>query len=253
MVHLPYSASAVLHEFLASCGEPHDESMDDDDLDAIEYLDEIEELHEELEEEEFPGVDDPDDERFEDYIRRRKKRYRELERLEAIALDTEFMKAAAAWGLEEHLVLLAKQATRLPDLKPSQVDDAEEDPSLRRYLDERAKIAKKEGQEEVAHHLDDVDNNAIDLKHTEKLIKKNGDKTRSARIGAKLKKVASMVVSADLKAEYQAFFKKMLAKHGVKSPAELPDDKKDDFFNEVERYWAEGKGLTEEGKKAMAA
>ena len=36
---------------------------------------------------------------------------------------------------------------------------------------------------------------------------------------------------------FQALFDKILKKHGVDSPNELEDSKKDDFFNEVEREW----------------
>ena len=34
--------------------------------------------------------------------------------------------------------------------------------------------------------------------------------------------------------DYQEYFKKMLQKHGYDSPADIPDDKKDDFFNAVD-------------------
>jgi len=37
---------------------------------------------------------------------------------------------------------------------------------------------------------------------------------------------------------YSDLFDSILAKHGADSPNDLPDDKKDDFFNEVEREWA---------------
>ncbi|BBI90474.1 hypothetical protein HYO65_gp082 [Tenacibaculum phage PTm1] len=37
--------------------------------------------------------------------------------------------------------------------------------------------------------------------------------------------------------EYKAFFAKKLKKYGVKSPDELPADKKDDFFDEIDREW----------------
>jgi len=37
--------------------------------------------------------------------------------------------------------------------------------------------------------------------------------------------------------QYEKFFQKKLEKWGVESPDELPDDKKDDFFDEVDREW----------------
>ena len=38
-------------------------------------------------------------------------------------------------------------------------------------------------------------------------------------------------------AEYKKFFDKKLAKFKVKSPAELSDDEKKKFFNEIEKEW----------------
>lgn len=37
--------------------------------------------------------------------------------------------------------------------------------------------------------------------------------------------------------EYQKFFKSMLKKHGYNSPADIPNDKKDDFFNKVDKEY----------------
>ena len=39
------------------------------------------------------------------------------------------------------------------------------------------------------------------------------------------------------KAEYEKFFNAKLEKFGVKSPAELDDSKKKEFFNEIEKEW----------------
>ena len=38
-------------------------------------------------------------------------------------------------------------------------------------------------------------------------------------------------------AEYKKFFDKKLAKYKVKSPAELSDEEKKKFFNEIEKEW----------------
>jgi hypothetical protein len=37
--------------------------------------------------------------------------------------------------------------------------------------------------------------------------------------------------------EYQKFFKEMLKKYDIKSPAELDDGKKKEFFNAIEKGW----------------
>ena len=41
----------------------------------------------------------------------------------------------------------------------------------------------------------------------------------------------------DDKEAYQKYFNKILKKYGVSSPDELPQDKKDDFFDEVDKGW----------------
>jgi len=52
-------------------------------------------------------------------------------------------------------------------------------------------------------------------------------------------RVAENVLEAQSggKEAYQAFFQKALKKFGVKSPEELPKDKKDDFFDYVDKNW----------------
>ena len=40
---------------------------------------------------------------------------------------------------------------------------------------------------------------------------------------------------------YQEFFKKKLKDYGVGSPAELSDDEKKKFFNEIEKEWKKEK------------
>lgn len=49
----------------------------------------------------------------------------------------------------------------------------------------------------------------------------------------------------DLKTEYQNFFDKMLKIYKVDSPDDLDDEKKKEFFNNIEMYWDEGKGAKE--------
>jgi hypothetical protein len=51
-------------------------------------------------------------------------------------------------------------------------------------------------------------------------------------------------------ASYEEFFQSKLNKYGVSSPDEIPDDKKDDFFNEVDAEWkSEDEGGNGEGGK----
>ena len=45
-----------------------------------------------------------------------------------------------------------------------------------------------------------------------------------------------------LKAEYDAYFEKKLKKAGVDSPAELDDEAKKKFFDDVSKGWVNGKG-----------
>jgi len=49
-----------------------------------------------------------------------------------------------------------------------------------------------------------------------------------------LETVSKMAASRD---EYMAFFRKMLKKYGVDSPADLDDAKKKQFFDEVDKGW----------------
>lgn len=52
-----------------------------------------------------------------------------------------------------------------------------------------------------------------------------------------------MLASVKLLSEdaYKEFFKKMLSKYGVKTPSELSDDKKKEFFNAVDKGWKANK------------
>lgn len=47
---------------------------------------------------------------------------------------------------------------------------------------------------------------------------------------------------SDLQKEYQEFFDKKLEEYGVSSPAQLSEEDKKKFFNEIELEWEEGKG-----------
>ena len=51
-----------------------------------------------------------------------------------------------------------------------------------------------------------------------------------------------------LKKEYEEVFNALLAKYEVKSPAELSDDKKAEFFDEIKQHYTAGKGATKKGE-----
>ena len=45
-----------------------------------------------------------------------------------------------------------------------------------------------------------------------------------------------------LQKEYQEYFKEVLAKYEVDSPAKLDDEKKKEFFAEIKSGWTKGEG-----------
>lgn len=52
-----------------------------------------------------------------------------------------------------------------------------------------------------------------------------------------------------LQKDWRDYFGAKLAKFGAKSPADLDEEKKKEFFNEIKNDWERGKGATEAGKK----
>lgn len=54
-----------------------------------------------------------------------------------------------------------------------------------------------------------------------------------------------------LKKEYEEVFRALLDKYGVESPAELSDDKKVEFFEDIKKHYTAGKGQTEKGEKLV--
>lgn len=54
---------------------------------------------------------------------------------------------------------------------------------------------------------------------------------------------------SELQKSYREYFGAKMEKFGVKSPAELTEDQKKDFFNEITKDWEKGKGANEAGKK----
>jgi len=49
-----------------------------------------------------------------------------------------------------------------------------------------------------------------------------------------------------LQEEYREYFKYILDCYGVKSPAKLSDEKKKEFFDNINKYWTKGKGATKD-------
>ena len=59
---------------------------------------------------------------------------------------------------------------------------------------------------------------------------------------------AQAVKEADLQKEYGEVFTSLLKKYGVSSPAELADDKKKAFFDEISDFYKAGEGQTDKGE-----
>ena len=49
-----------------------------------------------------------------------------------------------------------------------------------------------------------------------------------------------------LQEEYREYFKCILDCYDVKSPAKLSEEKKKEFFDNVNKYWTKGKGATKD-------
>ena len=56
---------------------------------------------------------------------------------------------------------------------------------------------------------------------------------------------------SDLQKSYQDYFKAKLDKYGVKSPADLDDEKKKEFFNEISADWEAGEGVKPAAKEKV--
>ena len=65
-------------------------------------------------------------------------------------------------------------------------------------------------------------------------------------------KIAESVTSkvAGRGEEYRKYFEKKLKKWNVSSPSEIADDKKDDFFEEVDKGWNSADESGKDGKQA---
>lgn len=63
----------------------------------------------------------------------------------------------------------------------------------------------------------------------------------------------AVLEKSDLQKEYQEFFSALLSKYGVDSPAELDDDKKSEFFDEIKKHYEAGKGVKDSGQEIIDA
>lgn len=63
---------------------------------------------------------------------------------------------------------------------------------------------------------------------------------------------AELNEASELQKSYQDYFKNKLDKFGAKSPAELSEDDKIKFFNEISTEWEKGKGLKDGVKEGVS-
>ena len=56
-------------------------------------------------------------------------------------------------------------------------------------------------------------------------------------VGGLLKSIHSQLAEMRINEDYKTYFKSMLKKYGYSSPADIPADKKKEFFNAVDKGW----------------
>jgi hypothetical protein len=61
----------------------------------------------------------------------------------------------------------------------------------------------------------------------------------------------SILEKSELQQEYQDFFMALLSKYKVESPAELSDDKKNEFFDEIKKHYEAGEGVKKSGQEII--
>ena len=79
-------------------------------------------------------------------------------------------------------------------------------------------------------------------KYAEHLI----DKAKSLGMSIEKKEEVEIEEESELQKKYKEFYAKMLDKFGVKSPGELDDDKKKEFYDAIEKGCKEGEGPVKE-------
>ncbi len=69
------------------------------------------------------------------------------------------------------------------------------------------------------------------------LIQKVAEKLNQKGYFDRLDQAKHDIQESEKSTEYKKFYNKTLAKFGVKSPAELDDEKKKEFFNAIDKGW----------------
>lgn len=96
-----------------------------------------------------------------------------------------------------------------------------------------------------------------DIVHAAKMFRQKFPKATISveNKGGKIVKVfkpGEMIKEANGDSDYEAYFRDMLKKHGYDSPADIPDDKKADFFNAVDKgYSAQNEAVEENDDLGM--
>ena len=70
-----------------------------------------------------------------------------------------------------------------------------------------------------------------------KAVEGDVDKVQDTKQEPSVSEKASPKKENEIDTEYEKFFMKALKKFGVNEPDELPDDKKKEFFNYVDKNW----------------
>ncbi len=67
-------------------------------------------------------------------------------------------------------------------------------------------------------------------------------------VGGLLKSIHGQLTEMRINEDYKAYFKSMLKKYGYNSPADIPADKKKEFFNAIDKGWKGKDEKVEEGR-----
>lgn len=70
---------------------------------------------------------------------------------------------------------------------------------------------------------------------------------------APIREAEKLKEAADKQTAYQEFFMKKLKEYGVNSPAEMDDDKKKKFFDEISSEWDSEKGANESANEEVVS